>query len=68
MEFESKQAVNNNKKNERDAEKSKPIARTGNQSRRLLITAAIATPAIIATSAQTARANGTTTSCTSAGS
>jgi len=42
--------------------------RSGNQSRRLLITAAIATPAIIASSAQTARArsgNGTNTSAAS---
>ncbi|QDV43254.1 hypothetical protein Enr13x_31090 [Stieleria neptunia] len=65
MEFESNQPVNDPK---RDAEETKAVARTGNQSRRLLITAAIATPAIIATSAQTARAGGTTQSCTSAAS
>ncbi|QDV82879.1 hypothetical protein TBK1r_18110 [Stieleria magnilauensis] len=65
MEFESKQPVNESKP---DAETTKPIARTGNQSRRLLITAAIATPAIIATSAQTARANGTSPSASSTGS
>ncbi|PAY16585.1 hypothetical protein CKO51_25760 [Rhodopirellula sp. SM50] len=67
MEFESNQPVNENEF-DRDNEQPKAVARSGNQSRRLLITAAIATPAIIASSAQTARATNGSASATSTGS